>query len=205
MSTTVRIVKDTKGAGFEDVKRRLMFLNRSVLVGVPSGTKEPDGTSTAMIAAVHEFGSTIAPHSRVKRQVLRFNAAQYAKGRFVFAKAGKTAILVRAKNATFANGITIPARPFLRPGIRRNLKTFAALGRRDVRLVARGTMAGVMALDRLGVVAAGKVKEEITKGSFVPLAASTIRRKKSSKPLIDTGSLRQSITHVIDSGPRGRR
>ncbi|AIY89894.1 phage virion morphogenesis protein [Geoglobus acetivorans] len=46
----------------------------------------------------------------------------------------------------------------------------------------------------------GKVKEKITQGDpdWPPLKPETIRRKKSSKPLIDTGRLRDSITHKVE-------
>jgi len=46
----------------------------------------------------------------------------------------------------------------------------------------------------------GKIKETITegRGEWPPLKPATIKRKGSSKPLIDTGKLRASITHKID-------
>ncbi len=43
----------------------------------------------------------------------------------------------------------------------------------------------------------GKVKEKITEGIPPPLRETTIARKGSSKPLIDTGTLRASITHKV--------
>jgi|SRR6185295_136781 len=57
MGATFRVIRDTKGAGLEALANRLRSLNDTVLVGVPSGKTEKDGTPTAMIAAVHEFGS----------------------------------------------------------------------------------------------------------------------------------------------------
>jgi hypothetical protein len=158
VAVTVKVVKDTGGAGLDAMKKRLGSLDRSVLVGVPAGKREPDGTSTALVAAVNEFGS--------------------GDGR-------------------------IPARPFLRPAIRDNLPEFRRLNAGTVSRVARDQMAPVKALDTLGVVASGKVKKKIVDGPFQPNAPSTIKRKKSSRPLIDTGSMRQSITHVLDDGRGG--
>ena len=39
-------------------------------------------------------------------------------------------------------------------------------------------------------------------GDFEPNAPSTIRKKKSDKPLIDTGRMRQSVMTVIDKKGR---
>lgn len=43
----------------------------------------------------------------------------------------------------------------------------------------------------------GLVQEKIESGSYEPNAPSTIRKKKSDKPLIDTGRMRQSVKYVI--------
>ena len=41
------------------------------------------------------------------------------------------------------------------------------------------------------------VQKEIVDGSFEPNAESTIKKKGSDKPLIDTGTMRQSVTYVV--------
>lgn len=56
-------------------------------------------------APVHQRGGFVAPHSRAHGTIQRHNEKT---GRLV--RAGKAAILVRAKPATFAHGITIPQR-----------------------------------------------------------------------------------------------
>lgn len=54
------------------------------------------------------------------------------------------------------------------------------------------------AMQLLGAWAAGAIKATITSdGSFAPLAPSTIARKRSAKPLIDTGQLVGSITFQV--------
>lgn len=45
----------------------------------------------------------------------------------------------------------------------------------------------------IGVELQGAIYEQIDSGHFVPNAPATIRRKGSSRPLIDTGNLRQSV------------
>lgn len=52
-------------------------------------------------------------------------------------------------------------------------------------------------LKQIGVFGVGLVQEKIESGSYEPNAPSTIRKKKSDKPLIDTGKMRQSVKYVI--------
>jgi hypothetical protein len=57
-------------------------------------------------------------------------------------------------------------------------------------------------MGQLGALAAGEVKREFTTADFAPLKQSTIDARKrkfgkaSSRPLVATGNLRQSITWV---------
>jgi|Deesub1362B_J571_1020462.scaffolds.fasta_scaffold00499_29 phage gpG-like protein len=55
-------------------------------------------------------------------------------------------------------------------------------------------------LRKAGAFLEGAVKEKITQGdpSWPPLRPETVKRKGSSKPLIDTGKLRTSITHKVE-------
>lgn len=64
------------------------------------------------------------------------------------------------------------------------------------RLVSSGGSAD-QALQQIGVVAKGLVQEEIVNGGFAPNAESTIRKKGSEQPLIDTGTMRQSVNFVV--------
>ena len=52
-------------------------------------------------------------------------------------------------------------------------------------------------LKEIGIFQKDLIQEKITEGSYEPNAASTIRRKGSSKPLIDTGRMRQSVNYEI--------
>lgn len=57
-------------------------------------------------------------------------------------------------------------------------------------------------LGKLGAWGAAKVKATITEGEGVPppLKAATIARKGSSRPLVDTGQLKNSITWAVWMG-----
>ena len=89
-----------------------------------------------------------------------------------------------------------PARPFLRQTVDENLDDIKAFGGEKIQDIAEGgTAEGV--LKQLGVYGKGLVQEQIKNGTFKPNAPSTVRRKKSDKPLIDTGKMRQSVNYVI--------
>ena len=52
-------------------------------------------------------------------------------------------------------------------------------------------------MEQVGVVAAGAVQEFITDLRTPPNAPSTITKKGSDNPLIDTGAMRQSVTYAL--------
>lgn len=52
-------------------------------------------------------------------------------------------------------------------------------------------------MDRAGVVLVGEVQEQIRRGDYAPNAPSTVAKKGSDRPLIDTGRLIQSISHEV--------
>lgn len=100
----------------------------------------------------------------------------------------------------------IPPRPFMRPAESGNKakwqQNFASL----MRAVINGQMSAISAMEQLGMVAAGDVRKAIRAVTAPPLKASTIaarqRRKKgkksvSTKPLVDTGLMLQSVTSVV--------
>lgn len=91
----------------------------------------------------------------------------------------------------------MPQRSFLRSAYDENLPMIDKM----IQRVANGAVYGLgtnAALNQLGNVVQGMVQRKIVDGPFVPNSPATIKRKKSSKPLIDTGHLRQSIRYVIE-------
>jgi hypothetical protein len=162
MSATVRVIRDTKGRGLDELARRLRMGSPPPreLVGVPSGAKESDGTSLAQVAAWTEFGHP--------------GGEEGGKG-------------------------AQPERPFMRGGIRAGLPKIRRVARQDLAAVAGGHMGMATALDRMGAVGAGEIKRFMVGDNFAPNAPSTIARKGSDQPTIDSGSLRQQITHVPEN------
>ena len=93
----------------------------------------------------------------------------------------------------------IPARPFVRTSMRNNRKKYLAMARADAKQILAGKMTAQQSLSRIGIVAQGDMQMSIVNGGWTPNAASTIRRKGSSRPLIDTGKMRQAVTWVVEN------
>jgi hypothetical protein len=88
----------------------------------------------------------------------------------------------------------VPSRPFLRAASREHGRQWLRLLRTAHRTYIRGdTTRGEMQVRRLGLVAVGHVQASIRDGAWISNAPSTIARKGSDKPLIDSGQMRQSI------------
>lgn len=86
-------------------------------------------------------------------------------------------------------------RPFMRQAFDSNKSDIEkAVAKEYDRILKQKSTARRM-LRRVGVLHEGQIKQEITSGSFRPLAESTIRAKGSSRPLIDTGQMRGAIQH----------
>ena len=92
----------------------------------------------------------------------------------------------------------IVARPFLVPALEKNQAKYAKFLASQVIPLIRGKTTIDRILGQLGMVAQADVQAYMVSGHFVPLYYTTIKRKGSSKPLIDTGQLRQSITYSIE-------
>lgn len=96
----------------------------------------------------------------------------------------------------------IPERSFLRASIIKNRKNYVKMARNGAKKVAAGTMESRMVYSLIGTQAQGDVWDYFILGrpNFVPLKPATIKRKGSSAPLIDSGQMRQSITHIVTEG-----
>ena len=87
----------------------------------------------------------------------------------------------------------IHSRPFLRQTLEENQEKYTAL---FIQWFDQG-MPITQIYERLAVMAQGDVQLNIVRGNWAANAPSTIKRKKSSKPLIDTGKMRQSVRGIV--------
>lgn len=140
------------------------------------GVFAPEGSEMYMIAMVNEYGASITVTPRMR-----------AYFRHVFK--------INLKKETTA--INIPERSFIRNGFE------AAKG--DIENLVAVMIPAVVAqqvsvdemMGQLGEYIVGRIHKYIRDGIAPPNAQLTIDRKGSSKPLIDTGRLNQSITYRI--------
>lgn len=87
----------------------------------------------------------------------------------------------------------IPSRPFLRQTLAENQEKYTAL---FVKLFESGVSIDQI-YEQIALIAQGDAQQNIVNGKWTANAPSTIKRKKSSKPLIDTGKLRQSVKGIV--------
>lgn len=112
--------------------------------------------------------------------------------------------------------VNIPQRSFMR-------STFDEQKRKYVTRVAKlqgkvidGKIGIRQMLNKLGILVQGDIKKKLTRGPFIPLSPATIESRKfraeaaggskfSTKPLIDTGTLRNSIIFETRIGRSKKR
>lgn len=97
--------------------------------------------------------------------------------------------------ATWAElGLGQPQRSWLRGYIDANDNEIQKVIKRELRKVQQDKQSLRKAMDRIGVWLVGEIQERISNGIAPANAPSTIEKKGSSTPLIDTGQFRSSIT-----------
>lgn len=95
-------------------------------------------------------------------------------------------------------GGPIPERPFMRNAMTGNSAKYQAALKQAAKSILNGTLSLQVVLSRLGIMAVGDIQASITALSSPPNSPVTIALKGSSKPLIDTGEMRQAVTYKVD-------
>lgn len=90
-----------------------------------------------------------------------------------------------------------PARPFMRQTATNNKDKITKHANNALKKAIKSGGGAAEVLNSIGAFTKGRMQKEIRDGEFEPNAPSTIAKKGSSKPLIDTGRMRQSIVYVI--------
>ncbi|RTY63036.1 hypothetical protein [Pseudomonas veronii] len=193
--------------GFQELQDELskelaaLRSDKVVTVGIheEAGDVESGDLTMASLGAIHEFGADINHPGGTRYGYATAEAADaYIAGR----STGRVSFLAPGKGfaelgVTGPHKIVIPARPWLEPGV--------ASATPEVLAAIQDGMDEGKSMDQIletvGVVAAGAVKVYMTELKTPPNAASTIRKKGSSNPLIDSGAMRQSVTHKVSIGP----
>lgn len=100
----------------------------------------------------------------------------------------------------------IPERSFIRSTYDEKRDAWTALLKKALRGVYEGKVSLEQALSMVGLRAEADIKRHVTSGVGIPppLKPATIARKGSSRPLVDTGRMINSVSHeVVTNGAAG--
>ena len=158
---------------------------RQAYVGIPATTAEARLQQILAMAAKSK-GKRRTKHLRKAAVVMTINNAEL--------------LYIHTNGSSLRH---IPARPVIQPAIEDPENRVQILA--ELELAAKAAFEGKpevveRQLKLAGTVAANAAKAWFTnsKNHWAPNAPSTIRRKGSSRPLIDTDALRQAITSIVD-------
>ncbi|MCD8364444.1 MAG: hypothetical protein LUC83_01265, partial [Clostridiales bacterium] len=88
------------------------------------------------------------------------------------------------------------SRPFMRDSVNLHKEEISTFAAKAAQAIAKGGTAE-QALKQIGLLQKSLVQDQITNGDYTPNAKSTIRKKGSAHPLIDTGRMRQSVNFQV--------
>lgn len=113
----------------------------------------------------------------------------------IFADQGSDLVIYAASNEFGTE--TIPERSYLRAGVDEKRRSLRRLTSQVAEKVIVGKMSKKEALEIIGASAQKIVQRKIARGPFTPNKPATVVRKGSSKPLIESGRMRQSVTFKV--------
>lgn len=93
--------------------------------------------------------------------------------------------------------IHIPSRPFMRDTVDNHQDEILDYIVKWSKKCLEGSMETHEMMMNIGMLVKGLMQKEIVRGDFVPNAETTIKRKGSDKPLIDSGLMRESVSYHI--------
>lgn len=152
-------------------KEIVLFKNGKTSIGFFTGGNDPS-KDLATRAMVQEYGARIPVTKKMK-------------GFFAY----KFGIQLKTKM------IRIPARPFQRRTFDNNQGMIQKMINMFYGKVIDGKLSAKQALSQLGEWYRGLTIVAVRSGGFAPNAPLTIKQKKSSRPLVDSGEMINSLTH----------
>jgi len=162
----------------------------AVYVGIPeSDPARKSGVITnAQLAFIHTHGVRSVDARRIMGAMMINRGINYEAARELY---------VRSRGSM---AFSIPPRPIIEPAIENNENQIIP----ELRAAAEDQLASNHAGAVRNMKRAGMAGQNAAKGWFFdprnqwpPNKPSTIARKKSDKPLIDTGQLRAAITYIV--------
>jgi len=94
-----------------------------------------------------------------------------------------------------------PERSFIRSTLDESRGEYKVLSRHLAKQVIGGKITADQALQAIGAWGSGKIRTKMARGPHIPppLKQATIDRKGSDRPLVDTGTLMNSVTSQVES------
>jgi hypothetical protein len=166
---------------------------QTVNVGFLEGATYPSGESVAYIASIQEYGATISVDEHtttIFRQTNKAGTEFNKNGRFV----KKSHSNFSSEHKVGAHTFNIPSRPFFRTMIAKESPGWGALTAEQVKAQ---NYDAAKALDAVGRGIGEQLQKSIHETTSPPLAASTVRKKGFSTPLIDTSVMLNSVDHEV--------
>lgn len=131
-----------------------------------------------------DINAVLRDAERMRLQVGWFETAKYLNGVAIAYVAAIQEYGYPAKN--------IPPRPFMRPAYQDNAPKWTRLAAGGFKAAAAGAVSLGDALEQIGGVAAGDIGKAIQAVTEPPIKYT--RKNQSTKPLIDTGQMFQSVS-----------
>lgn len=185
-------------ASTREVIQQLTSSKTRVVIGVigdDGGSEDLGGITMAGLAAVHEYGATINHPGGTPYVIVGAGQARFVRKD---SPAGVAAIA--AGRVTGPHTIEVPERAPIRKTFDEQMPRIRAASQRLIARVVKGELELPQALGQIGEFASAQIRRTIQRGVDPPLAASTVRRKRSSKPLIDEGQLINAYTYQVREG-----
>lgn len=163
---------------------------KGVLVGIHESDsgRDADEITNASLGAVLHFGADINHPGGTEYGYATKRDEKKKRVRFLKKGTGHKVI-----GTTGPHQIKIPARPWLDVGVAKASDEYVEIFKEG----AKKNWPAEKILNQVGSVAAASAQEFMVDLKTPPNAPSTIRKKGSSNPLVDTGALKQSVTYSI--------
>lgn len=185
--TNVTITKDLT----EDIKKSLEDLvKKTVCIGVPDSTEHPDSKATnAQLMYLHTNG--VRDNSMIREMQHDVNNMPYSQAHELYVHEHGSPLW------------RIPPRPILEPAMeyKENQEQMVEL-MKDVVNTALDGGEVQPEIEKVGMQGQNIARDWFTssENKWAENAKSTIKKKGSENPLIDTGNLRTHITYVVKDG-----
>lgn len=183
--TDVTITKDLT----EDVLKSLNDLaKKTVCIGIADSTEHPDSKITnAQLMYVHTNG--VRDNEMIKEMQHDLIDKPYSEAHEAYVHEHGSPLW------------KVPPRPVLEPAMEANKEQIAEL-MKDTAIVALEGGDISPSLNEIGIQGQNIARAWFTdpRNNWEPNADSTIKKKGSEKPLIDSGNFRKSITYVVKDG-----